>query len=162
MQERSGGPLGKQYSYPKWAIGAYGLMILFPIAAWVFLFKTGIQNVFGLFVFSNIFLFAVTTAIVIWVVNLLKTKIYINDAGITYKSLYRNILIKWEDISDIKRKYLAGGTGQYGGPPRELEIRTRNGKTIKVLSILVAINEGDIEEGIKDLESEIKKHIKID
>jgi hypothetical protein len=36
--------LSKEYSYSKWAIGAYSLLILFPIVAWVFLFKTGIQN----------------------------------------------------------------------------------------------------------------------
>jgi len=151
--------LSKEYSYSKWAIGAYSLLILFPIVAWVFLFKTGIQNMLSLFVFINSFLFIVTTIIIIWIINLFKTKICIDDVGITYKSLYRNILIEWEDIYSIRRIYLTGGTGQYGGLPRDLEIKTKNGKTVKILSI-IATNEGDIEDGINDLETEIKKYIK--
>jgi hypothetical protein len=160
--------LGKQYYYPKWGIFVpYGFLILFPVIAWFFVLKEGMPNLqdqhaFGFFLIVNIFLLAIAASIILWLVNLSKTRIDINDMGLSYKSLFVNIKIRWADISAINKKYLYGGSGKYGGPPGDLEITTRDRKSIKVLSILTCADTGDMERGIEDFEAEIKKHKKID
>ena len=45
-----------------------------------------------------------------------------------------------------------------GGPPRDMLIKTTSGSSLKVFYFLINSETMDTEEGIKDFESEIRRH----
>ena len=95
--------------------------------------------------------------ILLAILNLAKTTIILSNYGIRIKSLFKNKLFQWNDIADIKRIYVLSGAFPVGGPPRDLQLIAKNGKTFKILFFIKSSN--NVDEGIDSIEIDIKKVI---
>ena len=179
----------KQFKYPKGKI-------IFPYSLF---FLVSIIGLLGLYFLTELYsretradwimdagllLFSLSIAVpvTLWMLNKLKTVIEVDEEGINYKSLFKNLFIKWQEISSIEKifsyerryrpkkkelpesslarmifkiKYLYPDD-----PPRDLVIKTKNKKTITVLHSLKRNDSS--EKGIEDFESEIKRYTNIE
>jgi hypothetical protein len=97
-------------------------------------------------------------SILVWIIRVLRIKIYTDENGITYVSPSKQMQIKWSDITQIERKYYYSGSFPMGGPPKDLLIRSKAGDSLKVFDFLVNSETLDDEEGNEDFVSEIRKH----
>lgn len=150
----------KLFIYPKWILWiVYGLLGLFPIIGLILLIAIDFPQTneeMIVFSFFTLLILAIFISIILWLWNLSRTRFYISDKGIIFKSLFKNMKIEWTDISEITKKYYYGG--KFGGSPKDLEITTNAGKTVKVFHFLVADETKDMEEGINNFEAEISKY----
>jgi hypothetical protein len=107
--------------------------------------------------------FGLIGIIVLFITNLLKTQIILNSTGIEYKSLFKNVRTGWSEVIDIQRKYIYSGGFPTGGPPRDLQVTSSNKKHINILYFVLNVdNKNWDEDGLPELEAEIKKYCKIE
>lgn len=102
------------------------------------------------------------SAVFFWILMTLKIRIYLDDDGITYISLFRKVHMKWQDVLSIERKFIYSGSMFHGSNPRDLEIKDRSDKKIKIFYFVKNCAPHNVEEGIKDFEAEIRKHIGVE
>ena len=105
-----------------------------------------------------LFISTMWTSILVWIITILKIKIYTDDQGIKYTSPFKQLQLAWDDITKIERKYYYSGAFPMAGPPRDMIIKTTSGNSLKVFHFLINSETMDTEEGRKDFESEIRKH----
>lgn len=108
--------------------------------------------------FLAVFILTMWSSVLVWIIIVLKIKIYTDDQGIKYISPFKQHQIAWNEISEIERKYYYSGSFPTGGPPRDMLIKTTTGKSLRVFYFLINSETMDTEEGIKDFESEIRNH----
>lgn len=157
----------KCYLYNKLlVIFTFGLLLLLPLVTGLALFVVvGIPTTTDIRIIAGIvylFIGVMSLAILTWIFTVLKTRIHIDANGITSMSPFRKTAIAWKDISNIERKYIYSGSFPTGGPPKDLEIKTNDNKKLKIFYFITNCETQDLEEGIKDIESEIKKHTNIE
>lgn len=136
---------------------------LFPaLLTVILLFAMMIGKAKGMPVPSSILVVAVCfiASIVVFIVNLLKTRIILDDNYIEYKNLFSSIKAKWSEVRGIERKYIYSGGFPTGGPPRDLQIKLSNSKHINVhYFVLNADNANWDEDGMVEFESALKHYV---
>jgi len=144
----------------------YGAILLFglAIASWLLLVGPAPKNKDEVFMILPLFfLFSVfIISLVGWIVVMLKTRICVDEKGIYYSSPLKQVVIPWPDITTIKHKYISNlSPGKFGGPPRDLLIKTNKDRTLKIYAFLrnTEEDEGVDDNGIQDFEAEIKKYV---
>ena len=107
-------------------------------------------------------------SIIIWTITTLKIRINLTDIGLKYTSLFKTVEIAWADITSIQKKYFYSGGEPSYGPPIDLEIKTKDNKKLKIFYFITPCEPQGFDltrprdEVIKEFETEIKKHIKIE
>ncbi len=158
--------MNKNYIYSRLNIlFGYGLLLVFFIVmGFVIIVSAGLPTTRTTWLIAGsiyFLIFASCTAIITWIVTVLKIRIYVNEKGLSYISPFRKKYIEWQNIQQIERKYFYSGSFPMGGPPRDLEVRAKTGETIKIFHFIVNSETLDVEEGMNDFEAEIKKYTAI-
>jgi hypothetical protein len=160
--------MNKKYGYRKADIVfPYGLFLLIPMIVAFFMLKFPISNseatdsvILGIFIFMWLLLFSIFLPILLWIMNNIKTVIMLNDIGILKKDMFREVLIKWNEITKIDKKYLYEGSYpryKYTAPS-DLLIYGADGKKMQIYKILRSL---DGQEGITEFEKAIYERIDI-
>ena len=151
----------KSYAYSKLiVIGRFGLLFVAFFLISVFaLIGMGIPKTKE----SLIFFVAVVIiglgpclAVLIWIFITLKVRISIDEDGIEHITLFKKVNMKWQDIESIEKKCIYS---QAGLIPEDLEIKDRRNQMIRIFYFVENLTTQNVEEGIKDFEAEIRKHI---
>jgi ABC-type transport system involved in multi-copper enzyme maturation permease subunit len=160
------GFMSKNFIYSRLNIFfGYGLLLVFfVVMGFVIIISAGIPTTRATWIIAGsayFLIFICCAAIITWIVIVLKINICVDDKGITYLSPFRKVDIEWQNIQKIDRRYFYSGSFPMGGPPRDLEFRSKTGDIIRVFHFIVNSETLDVEEGLADFESEIKKHINL-
>lgn len=153
----------KIFKYPKAKIiFPYIFLLLIPLVIMllVLVWDTP-KNVDELITFSFLILILLgfMIPITLWMINNLKTEVQLDERGMRYKTLFKDVMIGWNDIVSIDRGYLyEGAYNRYNATPKDLYIKTKTGRPIKIFHIIES-NESPTQ-GIDFIESEIEKHLK--
>lgn len=154
----------KSYSYSKLiVIMTYGpvLIVLFLIffipliGLGIPMKNEGLEFFIGIAALGTI----LCSAVFFWILITLKIRIYLDEDGIQYISLFRKAHMKWQDILSIERKFIYSGSMFHGSNPRDLEIKDRHNQKLKIFYFLEDCETRNAEEVIKNFEAEIRKHI---
>ena len=96
----------KEYNYPlQKIIFPYALFFLIPIIFLPMLFSEFNLKDDSLIIYAVLLLnILITVPVAVWMINNIKTVIQVDDIGINYKSLFKNIRIKWHEIARIEKK----------------------------------------------------------
>lgn len=181
----------KKFVYPK-------RKIIFP---YIFFLLPSVLSLLGLYELSRkyprtikedwltdasliLFSLGIAVPVILWMINKIKTEIEVDERGIVYKSLFKNIAIKWHEILGIQELYLYERRYQsqsivhihpesilayilsrfnsydkvlrkYHNPPRDLIIKTKNRGKITISHFVTLA--GDVQNGLEVLESEIQR-----
>lgn len=157
--------MNKKYGYRnKDIIFPYGLLLILPlIIIYVILdftlkhFETVDVAEFRIALFISALFAIIFLAVLLWIVNNIKTVITLNDIGIIKKDMFRKVVIKWSEITKIDKKYLYEGSySRYQNePPSDLLIYGDDSKKIQVYKILQNLDGNG--EGIVEFEKEMYK-----
>jgi hypothetical protein len=66
-----------------------------------------VKETLGFFVAAVIIGLGPCLAVIIWIFITLKIRIYLDEGGIEYISLFRKVNMKWQDIVSIEKKWTA-------------------------------------------------------
>lgn len=177
----------KEYKYPRHKIiFPYIFLLSIPFISIPLYLQIAdislIDENLGMKLFNLVFLLSIcgiAIGTLFWMINKLKTRIMIDERGIAYKSMFKNLFIKWDQISSVERKYLFERRyprqdlpsnmspveaeikdlfnipyPQYSDPPNDLIVKTKKNNTIRILHILKNSDGDDISE----LENEITNY----
>ena len=104
--------MNKKYNYRRLDIFPYGFYLLIPITAAFFPSDFSVNNLevkspimMGIVIFMWLLLFLMFVLILLWILNKLKTVIVLSDTGILKKDIFRDILIRWNEISKIEKNF---------------------------------------------------------
>lgn len=151
----------KCYAYSKFhVIGNYGLLFAaFFIMSIFTLTGMGVPKTkesLGFFVAAVIIGLGPCIAVLIWIFVTLKVRISIHEDGIEHITLFKKVNMKWQDIVSIEKKCIYSRAF-----PADLEIKDRNNKMIRVFCFVEDCAKLLGEGGMKDFETEIRKHIEV-
>ena len=171
----------KQFVYPKGKIIYPNINFLFiPLCALVFLPLIAPPKTKADLIVLTLLLLLVSIFILktLWIADKLMTVIEVEEQGITYKSLFKNMMIKWHEILNVERKlsyekykflkidyaykqFMTRKTFPEPDIPfKELTIKTKNNKIIKILHFLKSSDS--FAKGIDALEAEIRRYTNIE
>lgn len=152
-----------KYIYNKYVIFiGYGILLFFFLSIFLVVFQTiGLPKSKEEFYYNlilYIFFLSFIVPIFIWMINMSNVKIYVDDTGLWYTSFFKKIKIEWKDIVRVEKKYLYSGAFPFGGPPRDIEIETKNCKNLKIFYFLSRDFESSASvDAIEELDSYIRK-----
>jgi hypothetical protein len=156
----------KIYKYPKSKIlfPFLGYLVI-PILPVFIVFYASLlpekKDDWPLFLFIIGFFLSMFVLIASWILNNLNTVFEVDERGLQYKSLFKNMYVPWDQITSVKKKYLYQTSKTAADPNKDLLLKTKDNKTIKVFRILENQHEG-MGKGFEDFESELKAHIKVE
>jgi hypothetical protein len=134
-------------------------LIVVPSIGLIYFIKIG----FGTNNNENIMMFMLCLPILImiiaplmWLTNLLSIRVNIFEDRLEFQSIFKRFIVKWNEIAEFNKKSYFSGTFPIYGPPRDLEIKTTNNKTVKIYYFIES-DTGD--DGIKNIELDIKKYL---
>jgi hypothetical protein len=146
----------KCYAYSKFhVIGNYGLLFVAFFILSVFTLKgMGVpkKETLGFFIGAAITGIGPCLAVLVWIFITLKIRIYIDDDGIEYISLFKKVRMKWQNIVSIETKSIYSRA-----VPKDLEIKDRHNQMIRVFYFVEDCAKLLVEGGMEDFEGEIKK-----
>lgn len=159
--------MNKTYGYRKEdIIFPYGMLLLIPAIFAYFVLKFPMTEaeahdpfMIGIFIFIWLLLASLFLPILLWILNNLKTVIVVNDIGIFKKDMFREVVIKWNEITKVDKKYLYEGSYpryEYQAPS-DLLIFASDGRKMQIYKILQSLD--GCGEDIVDFEKEIYKRI---
>ncbi len=107
-----------------------------------------------MWIIPSLFLFFLLGTI-IWMINILKTDLIVDEMGIKLMSPLRKIFIKWDQISNFKKKSIFGELSYTSKLDNRwnLRVTTKEGQEITIYYFL---------RNIEGLILEIEKHLKMD
>ena len=167
-------------------------LIVLPIALLIiplyYEIADGIEADESLLMYLSLILFVLSIFLgtCLWIITKIRTKIEVDEKGLLYKSLFKNLFVEWNEITDISREYLYekkyprkdlppdtspihaeisdlfNKTLPQSELPFNLIIKTKKKNKLKIMHILRRIDE--LNNGIAEFENEIKLHgnLKID
>lgn len=144
----------------------YGFLLIFLLVIYVlFIFMVGTPTNYGVNgpLVYDIVLFAFmlfpVVAILLWIIDMLNTKIYIRDDGITYQSLTKKIYCKWIDILKVESTCYHFGDISNRDNCKDLKVTLNNKRPIKILYFLIKEGDKNNEYVADQLRELIEKNI---
>ena len=142
----------ERYRYSRLrALYLYGPFIALPIMGLMFAPEKSSLYLDYLFFYLSLFIVPF-----LLLVNKFSVRISLDDTGIVYKSLFKNLHLKWRDIEGIRLKYFADFGLMRGG--EYLEIRSTSKKRIKVVNFIMNCGTMDSYEGLGEFEATVRKY----
>jgi hypothetical protein len=89
-------------------------------------------------------------------ISKLSVRILIDERGIVYRSLFKNLDLQWNEVYAVRLKYSAEFGVMRGG--KHLDIRGNNKKRIKVVDFIMNCETMDSWEGLGEFEATVRKH----
>lgn len=152
----------KNYCYKRVFPSALVAIIEFiPITLFIFLwFVFGLgasseENIQIAILYSPLIVFIL--APLLWLIDTFKTKISILEDGFVLDKILRRTTVRWEDIDTINRVAIFSGTFPSYGPPKDLEVRLKNSKKIRIYNFIASETDDDIFEFEQTLIDKINK-----
>lgn len=93
----------------------------------------------------------------VWLTQILTTSINVSENGLLINNIFKKIRLNWSDIEKINKVAILSSTFPSYGPPRDLELLTKNNKKVTIHFFVISNN--DTENKIDELEECINLHL---
>ena len=142
------------------ALFLYGSFIIIPICLLlsykVFLINHPREDAIEAFLYVLASMLPFFMVPFILMISKLSVRILIDERGIVYRSLFKNLDLQWNEVYAVRLQYSAEFGVMRGG--KHLDIRGANKKRIKVVDFIMNCETMDSWEGLDELEATVRKH----